>query len=507
MAGGDKNLKIKVSTEGNPSGANQAADALANVTKEQAKNTEANKEAEKHFLGLNAAAGESRRIFADLENLAPGIRELVGAFEGLPGVLGLALVAANEVREGLKKFNEELDEAAKKLAEPVWAEAVKARQDALADLANDQAKYNDRLAHQITLEQQLTVEYARQAAIRAATATAEADIAKAQLALKEAQITANPNLTDAEKQFEIARARSRAGYDERNAKHSEAETNIKALEGQKSEAEGRADQLQAAVEAAEKAQEQAERRRKDKEGDKKILEDNQADLDKKAEAAKRNIAGAEDLLNAVYPNGRNLAESNPESALKLRGEMADQQKIVDAALDNKRKIEEIEAELRKADGTGAAVARARGDQESNNKLIQDLGNKIATAIATEVEAQRGRVTSGKLDDQASYIGLLGKFGATSLGNGLTAGDVAELGRIQDITAHGGKLNDQQQQLVNHVRELMDGLTVHHDKQIGLYQILISRLATADQKIDALTRLAEGAHSRMDANRLNFPGPN
>lgn len=69
------------------------------------------------------------------------------------GVLSLAIIAFSTVKEKLDEWNKSLDETAERLADPTFAEAIKARREALEAGEIAAASYVDKMAHLIDPEE------------------------------------------------------------------------------------------------------------------------------------------------------------------------------------------------------------------------------------------------------------------------------------------------------------------------------------------------------------------
>ena len=152
--GDERELKIKITTAADTSGAKQTAAELGNLGTAQ---EEAGKKAEKHGASLHAM----HRIFHSLNEVVPGLGvALQAAFSPIGAAISLAVIALRLFQEKMKETNAEFQKLEEEAAKPAtnrmaaWREAIVRAAEgmnhlrqALADAARGQETIKETTEH------------------------------------------------------------------------------------------------------------------------------------------------------------------------------------------------------------------------------------------------------------------------------------------------------------------------------------------------------------------------
>ena len=403
----EKELKYKITSQADNAGVDSSNRSLDDFRKTTEKSGEATKEHEQKILGLNLGMGETRRAVTELRNQMPLLTEAWTAFTN-PAVFGVTMLIAAfaKAKEALSEWNKELDEMAAKQAEATFLPGIEARVEKLRELNTETAKYHDHLQNLITVQEQLNTKYRDEKALREATAAANEKIASAQDKAAIDAINNKPNLSQDEKNAAIAAiglgGEARGGA----AQHRADQAGIQDLINQQFGAQVAGRTLPGQVSAAEAA-------------NRKQLADiaqakaNLAAEEKRQEDLKK-TRDAEAERFAYITHETKLASGGIESIYKNSPAYLDAKARADAAAsayDQSRGSTLPGGKLYGAanamDTTSAPLERIRAAQEENNKILQELPEKIATQLAIMGQHDRGNAGALGADIGGADSGALG----------------------------------------------------------------------------------------------------
>lgn len=435
---GNQKLQVDIILNKIGSGAQVSADELDALRKATGKASDATKEHGEKVLGLNLGLGEQRRAVGELRNELPLLTEAWTAFTnpvifGVTAIIGLFAKA----KEALGEWNKELDDMAARQAEATFLLGIEAKHAKLVELNAETAKFNDHLAHQITLQDQLNAKLETQKQLRQAEAEAAAKSAAAQDKAEIAKINADTTLSPAEKAARIANIGLGADARGGAAQHAADQGVITELITRFGSAQlaTRPENLPAMVDAAAAAN-------KDQLGSIARAKADLPGLEKELdEAKKKQITAAEEV--AKYQRMGITAENDPF------GRFAEASKLAEDAGAEAAKAEEAVKKTRtlseQTDTTSAPLERLRAALEENNKAVLELPEKIATAIKVQAIHDKGNTGAQASDATAALMDFLRGNSDASIGGNISIGFMQKVFEMQQQSLKWNALSPDQQQ--------------------------------------------------------------
>jgi hypothetical protein len=147
----DREYRIRISTAGDPSGAQAVAGALDQTT---GATKEASKATEKHTVGLHAM----HKVFHSLNDILPGLGVMLeAAFSPVGAAISIAVLALRTFQEHMRKVNEEMKRMEEEAAKPL-TNRLEAMRASVVTNAVGMAALHDRLGEAARGQQSLAAE-------------------------------------------------------------------------------------------------------------------------------------------------------------------------------------------------------------------------------------------------------------------------------------------------------------------------------------------------------------
>jgi hypothetical protein len=424
----------------------------------------------KAFTGSTNESGKSTKLFeGHMGEVKKSIRELAGEFpiaskalmlltNPVGGALAIGIGMFALAKEKLDDWNKSLDEMGEKAAKPDFADAIKARKDALEAGAIASAQYQDKMEHLIDPEERYQKEVQATIALLQQRAAAANEVADAKLGFDTSELGHNHDLqTDALKrqldtglitydQFTLLKSKLDEDYFKRlsdlEIKHDQ--------ERVEREKKLRADTLAEEEKALQHAQEQQPKLQSAATGARAAATNAQASADKTAadlaEAQSHKDEDAKHLQDIIdrikkFPQSGGTEAGGLarlrliEQGVGIKPELLDEYEKAVAIINSRQGTAEKATGALPGQKTSAALATSAADRaearaEANAQRIQEAQEKITAEKAANKTA----------DDAADYAAVdrrnamrnktRAELGKLDLGGGYTGGDVENMGALE-----------------------------------------------------------------------------
>lgn len=518
MSDSDKTLDILIKTRAELAGAKAAMDAMERqigMLKAQGKETalleaqlKKGRAAIEAFGKAHDEPKEKAKLFAgEMGEVKHAIRELSSEFPiaGLAlrlmtnligGLVTAAITGFALAKQALDKWNESLDETAKKLAEPTFLEAIEARRAALEAGALSGEKFADKLAHLIdpeeafqrTLAESIALLHTRAAAIQGvADATFGFDSAKLKQQLDAGLIEQAQyyiQLGELEKKHEAEKlAREKAAHQEELAilqdglnratkRQPELLTQSRQTRQAATSAQSKADTDASLLKILEGL----------KEGETKAV----ADAYEKVRVAEGGLSGLRQRAAYVgYDPYANQEAQKSREVLDEYDKATTAQRVhLDKAEEIRRRLpdEKVNAAL-----AGSAAERAEGYAESNQNRIREQGDEIADktkafGFQDAAATAANREKANQIDTQTRA-----QLDKEDIGGGYTGADLEKAALYERLKSEHKKLTEGQDEWLAHFRQFLDKNNGQTAEGIGLMRRIAGTQNGQQDQLDALKR--------------------